>query len=228
MSLPDSQAVIDTLEATWPPADVIDLPPFRLRRGEGGGKRVSAASLHGPKPANITAAEDEMRRLGQTPTFRLTPGEEDFDATLEDRGYHVVDPTLLMAMPCSNFISTDAETGMTDAVASLWDTGGVGPERRAVMDRVEEPKAVLNYRKGAVFVALGGHGAMFHALHVDAAHRRQGIGRVLTKAAVGWAAQHQVPWISLAVVEANVAAIALYASLGFQPVGRYWYRTSRG
>ncbi len=225
-NMPNAEAVLAALEATWPPADVIDQPPFRLRRGLGGGKRVSAAttSLDGTQP-DVGAAEQAMRDMGQTPLFRLVPGQDAFDEQLEDRGFKVADPTLLMAKPTEARQARPVKAGLTDRVRTLWSAGGIDPARFDVMGRVDEPNDMLSLAQGAVFVALGGGGAMFHALIVDPKHRRQGAGRDLVVACEAWAHAYGAPWLSLAVVEANLGAIALYSSLGFQPVGRYWYRT---
>lgn len=65
-------------------------------------------------------------------------------------------------------------------------------------------------------------------LAVDRAHRRRGIARVLLTEILGDAARRGVRWGYLEVRPGNVEARPLYASLGFQPVGRrkgYYYDT---
>ena len=44
------------LAATWPPAEAMRLGPWTLRRGAGGGSRVSAATLEGEDGAIESAA----------------------------------------------------------------------------------------------------------------------------------------------------------------------------
>jgi len=58
-------------------------------------------------------------------------------------------------------------------------------------------------------------------LSVAAAWRRRGVGRGLMTALLDWAAAHPlIEKVSLAVVEDNAPAVALYRSLGFVEQGR--------
>ena len=234
MSLPGTPDVLETLDATWPAAEIIDLRPIRLQRGEGGGKRVSAASVLGEVDAeDVTRAEAAMRGMGQRPLFMVSPSQSGLDAMLAARGYGVVDPVTLYAAPSRRGLVPPVATDWFPALEALWDSGGVGPARRAVMDRVIGDKAVLllpdpELPEAAAFVACGGGGAMLHALHVDPTSRRRGLGRALTEGARAWSSEHGAPWLALAVTDANLPANTLYASLGFEPVGRYWYRALRG
>lgn len=233
MILPGAPEVFAALDATWPAAEYRALGPFRLRRGEGGGKRVSAASAEGPATSgDIAAAENGMRAMGQVPLFALREGEDGLDAVLAGRGYGIVDPVTLYAAPTRSG-PDPAPREITPALAALWAGGGIGPGRRAVMERVTGAKAVLalpgsGTPSAALFIARADGGAMLHALHVAPAARRQGLGRALTLAAIHWAAARGAPWTALAVTDANLPARALYASLGFHPVGRYWYRAVEG
>ena len=60
------------LEATWPAAEVTRVGPWTLRRGEGGGKRVSATEARAPwEPGDIPRAEAAMAALGQGIEARL-------------------------------------------------------------------------------------------------------------------------------------------------------------
>jgi ribosomal-protein-alanine N-acetyltransferase len=55
---------------------------------------------------------------------------------------------------------------------------------------------------------------------VNAALRRQGLGGALLRHALAWAGRQGFTSVFLEVREGNVAAIALYRSCGFAPVGR--------
>ncbi|MEM9756101.1 MAG: GNAT family N-acetyltransferase, partial [Pseudomonadota bacterium] len=55
-------------------------------------------------------------------------------------------------------------------------------------------------------------------------HRRQGLGRTLTRQAAAWAATHGATDLSLLVTRRNSPAFSLYTSLNFRPVGHYHYR----
>jgi hypothetical protein len=84
------------MEATWPPASQSRLGPFTLRAGEGGGKRVSAASLDGAfSLAELDAVEAAMAE----PLMLIREGDTALDAELDRRGWRVVDPVVAYAAP---------------------------------------------------------------------------------------------------------------------------------
>ncbi len=69
------------------------LGPWTIRDGQGGGKRVSAATAHSAvNDDDIAQAEVAMLDLGQTPLFMIRDGDAALDKLLETRGYSVVDP----------------------------------------------------------------------------------------------------------------------------------------
>jgi GNAT superfamily N-acetyltransferase len=111
----------------------------------------------------------------------------------------------------------------------LWEEGGIGPARVAVMDRVQVPKTAILGRAGdraagAAFVAVHGNVAMLHALEVAPALRRNGCGHNILRAAALWARDQGADTLALLVTERNIAARALYASLNMRAVGQYHYR----
>jgi ribosomal protein S18 acetylase RimI-like enzyme len=65
---------------------------------------------------------------------------------------------------------------------------------------------------------------MLHALEIDPAFQRQGLGRHLTRAVAIWAQSQGASHLSLLATKANIGANALYASLGMSVVGQYHYR----
>jgi ribosomal-protein-alanine N-acetyltransferase len=67
-------------------------------------------------------------------------------------------------------------------------------------------------------------------LMVARPHRRQGIGRALLEAAVGWARSAGVAKLELHVLPHNTPAIALYEAFGFDREGyrRHHYRRGDG
>jgi ribosomal protein S18 acetylase RimI-like enzyme len=219
-------------EATWPPAATRRLGPWRLRDGAGGGKRVSAATAEGAwRPEDIPSAEAAM----QTPLFLLRAGEEPLDAALEAAGYRLVDPvwvyacateTLAQPLPHASAMTCWPPLAIQ---AEIWSAGGIGPARRAVMERVTCPKTAILGRTadqaaGTAFVAIAEKTAMIHAIEVGAAFRRQGVARNMMVAAANWAQHQGATEVSLLVTQANQAANALYASLGLKIVGQYHYR----
>ena len=219
------------MEATWPPARSRREGPFRLREGAGGGKRVSAASCEGDWAEADLATLDRMA----WPLVLIRAQDVALDAVLADRGWGIVDPVVVYAAPVAGLAADLPALAAFPhwpplAIArSLWDEGGIGPERMAVMDRVAGPKTAVLARDGdrpagVAFVACDGAEAMLHALEVRPAHRRRGIGTILLQAAANWAASQGAERLSLAVTERNTGARALYARLGMEVVGQYHYR----
>jgi len=226
--------LLAVLEATWPAAETAQAGPWHLRRGMGGGNRVSAATLEGP-PGDPTDAEAVMRGWGQRPLFMVRPGEDALDAALAARGYSLHDASILLegtvaglAAPVLDATAIDCE-GRLACMDAIWAAGGIGPARLAVMDRVAGPRAFLLGRLGdrpaaCGFVAVAGGIAMLHALEVAPFARRQGIGARLTRLAAHWAAGQGAARLALAVTDANAPARALYGGLGLAEAARYHYR----
>jgi len=242
-ALPRIETLYAVTEATWPAASMREDGPWTLRDGQGGGKRVSAATLRAPGAA-VTAdalptAEEAMRAMEQTPLFMIRQGEDALDALLAGAGYEVIDPVNMYACPVAT-LTTERPPKVTafdvwEPMAiqlDIWKQGGIGPARIEVMRRAEGPKTARfgreNARPAATgFVAISDGIAMIHALEVLEAHRRTGLGRHLTRHAVHWAAGQGATHVSVLCTVANTGANALYSSLGMTLVGQYHYRIKK-
>lgn len=236
-TLPDPARLMAAVDATWPAAETRDLGPFRLRRGAGGGKRVSAAILTGPDwdQAAIDAAVAGMADWGQGPLFQIVPGQEDLDEALAAQGYAVIDPVVVYAIPAADIVTDEkihvahASGAIPVLMEEIWAAGGIGPARLAVMERVAGPKVRLLGRSGdrpagTAFVGVDGDIAMIHAIEVRPALRRGGVARNLMQAAARFALRHGAAWLALVVVEQNAPARALYERSGMTVGARYHYR----
>lgn len=236
---PDPRALAHAMAATWPPAEVARAGGFLLRRGAGGGKRVSAATAETAAP-DIAAARAAMAAWGQAPLFLIRPGEAALDAALAAQGDAVQDVTTVLAAPAARLADPPPEP-MAAFVhwpplavdETLWAEAGVGPGRLAVMGRVACPRAAVLARTddraaGVAFVAADGPVAMLHAVAVVPGFRRRGTGLALLRAAAGWAVAAGADWLALAVTEANAPAQALYRGAGMVEVARYHYRAPPG
>ena len=236
----DHARLTAALEATWPPAERrADVPGWTLRRGLGGGKRVSAATRRGTG-GDIDEAAAAMRAWAQAPLFRIDPDDEGdmaLDAALAARGFAVVDPSILYAAPARDLAALETPEGVKTALVrarlalldEIWDSGGVGPARRAVMARAPAPKTTIMARTdtavaGVAFVAVSGEIAMIHAIEVRPEHRRKGGGRATLEGAARFALDNGAEALALAVTEENAPARALYARVGMTEAGRYHYR----
>ncbi len=231
-------ALFEAMAATWPAAEIVGLGPWTLRRGEGGGGRVSAATLDGGLDgglARVAAAEAAMRGWGQRPLVMVRPGEDALDAALAARGYVIGDPSLILTAPSAALAPAEVPEEAIDCagplacMAAIWEAGGIGAARRAVMDRAPGPRAWLLGRLGdrpraCGFVAVAGGVAVLHAVEVAPEAKRRGLGTLLARAAAAWAQERGAETLALAVTAANAPARALYGRLGMAEAARYHYR----
>lgn len=228
-------AFFSAMEATWPAAHSERLGPWRIRAGEGGGKRVSAATAEAAvHPGDVAEAERAMAALGQPALFLIRAGETELDRMLAGLGYRVVDPVVGYAMALGATAAPDPMAGFAHwpplaMAAQIWADAGIGPARLAVMARAEGPKAAILARlqdrpAGVGFVALAAQTAMVHALEVIPERRRQGCARAMLRLAAHWARGEGAGHLALAVTAGNAPARALYEAAGMSVVAQYHYR----
>ncbi|MEJ6396775.1 GNAT family N-acetyltransferase [Yoonia sp. 208BN28-4] len=237
MILPPASVVFDVIAATWPAAQTTQVGPWTIREGRGGGSRVSAASTtRAVAETDLKGAEEAMVKLGQPKLFSVRSDQTDLDKLLAAQGYITRDASVLYAAPTAQ-IATERPPPVTSfevwpplqVQRDVWAEGGIGEDRIAVMERAPHPKTTLLGRvndrpAGTAFVGIAHGCAMIHALEVATHARRHGHARHLTRAAAFWAAKHGADYLTLVTTQANVAANALYTSLGMQVVGQYHYR----
>lgn len=237
MILPSALTMHDVVDVTWPAAAVINCGPFTLRRGLGGGNRVSAATANGPASADdIASAAQKMREMQQPVLFKVRDSDVDLDAALANLGYSIKDETVLYAASVAAMTATRPphKTVFTAwpplaAQAEIWAQGGINASRLAVMDRAPTPKTTLLGRAldrpaGTSYVGIAHGCAMIHALEIGSVFRRQGLAANMTRAAAFWARDNGADFLTLVTTKANVGANALYTSLGMIVVGHYHYR----
>lgn len=232
---PDLPALFAALEATWPPVAARRVGPWVIREGRGGGSRVSAATPAGDwHVGDIPAAEAAMRALGQTPLFRIVPGDP-LDAALAARGWRFADESCLYLAPIARLaeppphLTALAHWPPLAVTEDLWAAAGTGSARLAVMHRVAGPKTAILARTddrpaGAAFAAVAGPIAFVHAVTTVPALRRRGSARHMMMRAALWARDEGADWLALAVTADNAPARALYAAMGMTVAGRYAYR----
>lgn len=228
----------EVVDATWPAAQMTSCGPFTVREGQGGGSRVSAATLEAEQATaeEIAAAEQAMRDLGQMPKFMIRDGQDGFDAQLENLGYQVLDPVNIWACPAAQLTGVAIPRVTTFAVweplqicREIWNEGGIGPERQAIMERADCPKVALLGRHrdkpaGAGYCGVHDGVAMVHALEILPHQRRQGMGAWMMRQAAFWAVEQGAETLSVICTKRNDGANGLYASLGMECVGQYHYR----
>ncbi len=238
MTGPVAADLYHVIDVTWPPETMAEIGPFRIRRAPGAGGRVNAASLlrdGDPGQGAVDAAVAAMTGTGPR-LFQIRDGDAALDARLAAMGYRVADPVTFFVAPAATLAARDLPRicafTLWEPLAiqiDIWDRGGIGPARRAVMDRATCPKTSLLGRLNdspacAGFVGLAGDIAMLRALSVLPHQRRQGMAGHAMTAAARWTVAEGGRWLSVVVGQDNVAGNALYTSLGMTPVGSYHYR----
>lgn len=235
MTLTDT--LIETIEATWPPANTSTHGNWTIRTGAGGGQRVSSATANGPVEAqDIKAAEQAMHALGQNPLFMIRDEDAALDTMLEAQGYVLHDPVVMYQCPVETLVKIAPKRLTAFAIwpplaiiCEIWADQGIGAARQAVMTRAKGAKAAILARQndraaGAAFVAIHNSIAMLHALEVVPDHRRQGVANNIMGVAAIWAQNNGATDFSVICVRDNTAANALYTSLNMKNVGNYHYR----
>ncbi|MCP4206720.1 MAG: GNAT family N-acetyltransferase [Shimia sp.] len=232
-----AQTLYDVIDGTWPAAGKQNCGCFTLRDGQGGGKRVSSATLSGELSVeDIEAAEKGMTALDQQPIFQIREGDAELDAVLQGRGYEIVDPVTMYVIPAEDLAQErPPRTAAIPAweplqiMKEIWAEGGIGPARLDVMNRAPLPKTGFVSRwqdkpAGASFLGLHNGIGMVHALEILPFQRRQGVARFLMHRAAFWTLENGGTHLSVICVTSNAAANRLYSSLGMTVVGQYHYR----
>ncbi len=232
-----ARTLYDVIDGTWPAAATHSCGCFTLRDGQGGGKRVSAATLNGDLVLDdIASAEAGMRALNQQPLFQIREGDTELDVALETRGYEVVDPVIMYVIPAKELATErPPRTAAIPAweplqiMKEIWAEGGIGPARLEVMNRAPMPKTGFVSRwqdkpAGTSFLGMHNGIGMVHALEILPFQRRQGVARFLMHRAAFWTLENGGTHLAVICTKANVGANRLYSSLGMTVVGEYHYR----
>ena len=234
----DANTLYEVIDGTWPAAKYHKLGVWTIREGQGGGQRVSAATLveDACTPSDISVAETAMQNLDQPRLFMVREQDEDLDAMLAERGYLIVDPVNLYVAPVGPIAEREIPRVCAFTVweplamqIDIWAEAGIGSGRVAVMHRAKGAKTSVlgrlnDHPAGTAFVAIHNRIAMVHALEILPHQRKQGMGGHAMRQAAFWARENGATHISLVVTVANVGGNALYSSLGMQNIGRYHYR----
>lgn len=230
-------AIARAFETTWPAAEYAEAGGFTVGRGLGGGGRVGSARARGAdwEAGDIDRVAAIQRGWDEPPLFRVADGDTALQQALTGRGWRRRQPTMIMAADCAP-LAAEPVPPLTAfplwpplaATRDIWEAGGIGPGRQAVMERIALPRAALLGRVGdraggAAFVALDGSVAMIHAIVVPPAQRRRGMAGWLLRKAAQWARERGADRLALVVSRENAAACALYDRLGFVDMGGYGY-----
>lgn len=225
----------------WPADQVESAHGWMLRYTGGVTKRANSVLPSGDTDdvgAAVTAAEGFYRAHDLPTAFFIGDrAPVELDDVLAERGYRVVDPTLVMVRsldapdpaPSRTVVLADAPSdGWVERWWSVDGRGGAvrrGAAQRILMG-VPSGYASLG---GAVPDAVGrvtitDGWAGVYCMAVSPGERRRGLGGAVLRALLGWAHDRGARQAYLGVVERNAPARALYERLGFVTAVRYHYR----
>lgn len=225
----------------WPALNAATVDGWLWRASGGGSQRansVSTVDFHGADPhAAVADIEARYRARGGPARFQTfdetsPPGLVDL---LRARGYREGEPTVTMLKRIET-AGGDAGVEVRDHPWPAWRAcylGEITEDRRAVnsliLDRVPPPRAFFGCCQGSQVVStalcVAGFGcAVVECVATRPDARRRGAARAVLNALERWAARRDADLIGLQVVPTNVAAVALYQSLGFVTgaTNRFW------
>jgi ribosomal protein S18 acetylase RimI-like enzyme len=231
----------------WRALSVEPLGQWLLRAGGGFTSRANSALAVGDPGRPIDAALDAVQawyadhglpaRL-QVPDGAMPPGLVD---ALDRRGWtasptvHVMTAELGHVLRASTWL-TDLEPRLDDEPDDSWlacyrqDSGGLPSAARDVL--TNHPRAIFaSLRDGDRAVAIAraavdDRWAGLFAVEVAPAARRQGLGGIVSAAALKWAGQGGARRTYLQTSVDNTGAVALYERLGYAVHHDYLYRSA--
>jgi len=230
---------------SWPSLRTVMLDGWVFREAMGYTKRANSAmalNARGPFAATLGEAERFYAAAGSPTIFRLTPlaGNEP-DHILADRGYDVVDETIVMTTALADLPPADEAVTIAQDFSDVWEDGyadahALTPDarraHRAILERIapfSKGFAVAWEDGKPIAFGLGvverGHLGLFDIVTVPEA-RRKGVARKLVSSLMRWGADRHVTTAWLSVIADNERAKPLYAQLGFREIYRYHYRIS--
>jgi GNAT superfamily N-acetyltransferase len=236
----------------WPALHELDSDGWVMRFSDGYTKRANSVNSLGHSTLEVQEKIGRCEQLyasrGLPCIFRLTPfsSPPGLDQALEERGYTVLDPSLVLHVDLSGR-TFDLAAGLELSTHPLDDwlhlfcqlSGKPLAEHhthRAMLalrppgvgQPFERLFASLGRPDGAETCAVGVlEGSCFGLFDLVTApqHRNQGWGTALVSAMLRWAQERGASHAYLQVVQHNAPARRLYAKVGFEEAYPYWYRS---
>lgn len=231
-------ALAAAFHATWPAESVREVGGFHVAHGHGGGDRVNSAYVVGGWcDADIAGVIGLQRDWQQPSRFLVLDEDEPLAATLTALGFQPARATAILQIETARLTGLEIPPvtafDLWPALAiqkDIWQAGGIGADRLAVMERAARPRTSILGRvddraAGAAFVAIHGGVAMVHAVEVQAELRRKGLAGWMMRRAALWAAENGASRLALAVLRSNEPALSLYRAMGFAEASGYRYFT---
>jgi ribosomal protein S18 acetylase RimI-like enzyme len=232
---------------SWPAIQQIDYEGWIVRLGDGYTKRANSVTVLAGPPGDldrrITHCETLYRERGLRPIFRLTPYSRpsDVDQALAQRGYALLDPSLVMSLTLEPWRPSNASLRLQPTTREAWlrhfhafDGGHSmrAESHQRLLERITSPCLLASLPDDRGHIVGCGLGVIedgyfgLYDLVVDAGLRNQGHGRRLLNAMLAWAKAHGAHHAYLQVMVENSPAQHIYRALGFDEAYPYWYRAA--
>jgi N-acetylglutamate synthase len=229
----------------WPALQQLLFDGWIVRLAQGYTKRANSVNplfeSHLDVVDKIVACEHLFTAKGLPTVFRLTPfaSPPQLDQVLAQRGYHVIDPTLVMHLDLQYTPVQNTPQGALRAEALHdWlpifcrlseEPLGQHRTHAAMLDLIPATRLLVSLVIDGTVVACGmgvleqDYFGLF-SLVTTSQQRNRGYGTRLVIGMLQWAREHRATQAYLQVVQSNAPAHHVYTKLGFQEAYRYWYR----
>ena len=230
---------------SWPALETADIEGWLWRFASGGSLRANsvAALAFGGSSVDVALAEAERRYRARNAPCRFTITEvnepSDLDCRLAALGYVRSEDHVTMAKAVAAGAALRGDIELSPDPTPEWLAvylSGLSADRKAVAPAIlaglPTPRTFVACRRSGSVVGAGltipdGELASVQCMATLPAARRQGCARVVLGAIEAQAAARGCRYLYLQTESANVAAVTLYESFGFQVAGRYHIRTRR-
>lgn len=229
----------------WPALNSVIYDGWILRFAAGHGRRVNSVnalySSSIPVEEKIDYCEQAYSSVGLPAVFKISPAVQplDLEAHLVHRGYELDAPTSVQILDLASSrspISGAGEPEETTLGEWLQDYGalsGTSSDRlqafgemavRIVPQRTFL-RLTLDRRLAATGLAVMERGWVgLYNLEVHADLRREGLGSQLVEMLLSWGQANGAKMAYLFVMQDNLAALGMYAKLGFRQIYSYRFR----
>lgn len=230
----------------WPALHSVHFDGWLVRKTGGISRRVNSVNAVAPGTLpladKVVQCEAMFRRWRQRSVFRITPlSEPGLETMLLARGYEVEAPTNVMLAP---LVAREADVRVTlaDRFDPAWTAAsarmrGIPEDEAAILESQHRAIAVptlwASVRDGGTVLGVGAAAvergwAGLHGIYVGKDGRRRGLARAISVSLLSRAHAMGARRAWLQVEQANVAAIPLYRSLGFETSWTYRHLVRAG
>ena len=224
------------VDEAWPATRTQEFDSWRLRYAGGVTKRANSVWPAG-EPDDVEAAIEAAERFyaerGLPAVFSISENAHpaELDRLLAQRGYELVDPTLVMTADLSKERPVTREVEIADAPSARWLEVWWSVDGRYVTDLATAKRIVTGV--AATYATAGqgvgravpqGEWLGIYCMAVPPRARRRGLAREVLHALLNDGRARGAHRAYLCVTRQNTGARALYEQAGFQISGGYHYR----